>query len=47
MDVEIRPEPPDDVRAAILAALRRAGADERESPWWRAGVEVDAVDEGD
>lgn len=43
MELEIRPEPPEDVRVAIAEALRPA-IDGRpdaavESPWWRAGLE--------
>ncbi len=46
MELEIRPEPTEDVRAAIAAALRPAGApdavdgrDGAGSAWWRAGLE--------
>lgn len=36
---EITPEPSDDVRAAILAALELASRVEPESAWWRAGID--------
>jgi len=37
-ELDVTPEPPDEVAKAIAAALREdAAADE--SPWWRAGVE--------
>ena len=40
MEIEISPEPPDDVREALEAALREPRAGEQpESPWWRAGIE--------
>lgn len=44
MELEIRPEPPEDVRAAIAEALRAAAARSREEEeearaWWRAGLE--------
>ena len=43
MDVEIRPEPDDDERAAIVSALARAGVAEPrprsyDSPWRTAGL---------
>ncbi len=44
MELEVKPEPPKDVREAIRAALRRLEA-ERESAWWRAGVEESVRDE--
>ena len=37
-EIEIAPEPPDEVREAIVAALEQLDDDRRESPWWRAGV---------
>lgn len=44
MELEIRPEPPEHVRAAIAEALRAAAAERsREADegdaWWRAGLE--------
>src|SRR3954447_22903042 len=41
VDVAIEPEPPEPVRRAILAAIAEVD-DERNSVWWRAGIE-DAV----
>jgi hypothetical protein len=43
MDVEIRPEPDDDERGAIVSALARAGVAEPtppgyDSPWRAAGL---------
>jgi hypothetical protein len=46
VDVEITPEPSDEERQAILAALRVEAA-EHASPtlWWRAGLEPDDDEE--
>jgi len=45
MELDIRPDPPEDVRAAIETALRLAAErDGARSAWWRAGLE-DAVRE--
>jgi hypothetical protein len=41
MEVEIRPEPPEPVRDAIVAAIALAHAGEAEDPWWRAGLTDD------
>jgi hypothetical protein len=38
MELDVRPEPPEPVRRAILAALEQASEREPESAWWRAGV---------
>ena len=41
MELDIRPDPPEDVRAAIEDALRLAAErDDARSAWWRAGVEA-------
>jgi len=37
MDVEISPEQPDEVAAAVAAAL--AGPVPAPDPWWQAGLE--------
>jgi len=37
MDVELAPEQPDEVAAAIVAAL--AGPAPLRDPWWQAGIE--------
>lgn len=39
VDAAIEPEPLEDVRQAILAALETAGRVDPESAWWRAGIE--------
>ena len=44
MDVELAPEPPADVRRAIVQALAAVREDGLESAWWRAGVEEAAED---
>jgi hypothetical protein len=44
VDAEVTPQPEPDERDAIEAALR--GADPPEpSPWWRAGLGLDAEDD--
>jgi hypothetical protein len=45
MEVEIRPEPPEDVRRAIELALAAAAVGERVSPWWQAGIEESLDDD--
>lgn len=48
MDVEITPEPTEEERAAILAALARLPAKEdgaRLRAWWEAGVREAVEDE--
>jgi hypothetical protein len=37
VELDVRPEPPEPVRRAIVAALA-ATADESPSAWWRAGL---------
>ena len=37
MELDVRPEPPEPVRRAIVAALA-ATEGERPSAWWRAGL---------
>jgi hypothetical protein len=37
--LEVRPEPTEDARQALAAALEAARRAEPESLWWRAGVE--------
>jgi glucose-6-phosphate dehydrogenase assembly protein OpcA len=40
VQIEVTPEPPDDVHEAIEAALRPLlEPEEPESAWWRAGLE--------
>lgn len=46
MQIEVTPEPPDDVRKAIEAALRAVREpEEPESMWWRAGLEQGLAEE--
>jgi hypothetical protein len=45
VELEIRPDPPEDVRRAIAAALEASREAERESAWWRAGVGETLADE--
>jgi hypothetical protein len=48
VELEIRPEPTAEERAAIVEAVRRAlgeAARVRVDPWWQAGVR-DEADEG-
>jgi hypothetical protein len=37
VELDVRPDPPEQVRRAIAAALA-ATAEERPSDWWRAGL---------
>jgi hypothetical protein len=39
VELEIRPDPPDEVRRAIAAALESSRDGGPESAWWHAGVE--------
>jgi hypothetical protein len=47
VELEIRPDPPDEVRRAIAAALESSREGEPESAWWRAGVDESLADEED
>ena len=38
MEIDVRPEPPEPVRRALVAALEAVRAEQAESAWWRAGV---------
>lgn len=39
MDWEIQPKLDDDVEAVLLAAVEDELAEDRESAWWRSGLE--------
>lgn len=40
MEIELTPEPPDEVGEAVAAALARALAEDGDpGPWWRQGLE--------
>ncbi len=39
MDVELTPEQPDEVAAAIAAALSEPAQAPGPGPWWQAGLE--------
>lgn len=45
VELDVRPEPPEEVRAALEAALLVDG-EQPPSAWWRAGVD-EAVDGGE
>ncbi len=48
VEVDIRPEPTSEERAAIIAALRALAAEadwDRVSPWWRQGLEESLDDD--
>ncbi len=45
MELEIRPQPPEPVRRAIIEALATVEKREPESAWWRAGVDETAAGE--
>jgi hypothetical protein len=38
IELEFRPDPPEPVRRAIVAALEAVREDEEADAWWRAGV---------
>jgi hypothetical protein len=39
MELEIRPEPPEQAARAIEQALQAASTQPPESAWWRAGID--------
>lgn len=46
MELDVRPDPPEDVRAALAAALDDDADGAPTSPWWRAGIEESVGDAG-
>ena len=44
MEIDVRPEPPEPVRRAIIAALEAARDGDGVSAWWRAGLPGDQDD---
>jgi hypothetical protein len=46
MDVELSPEPSEEIAGALVAAIERALAGDGEpGPWWRAGLEENLASE--
>ena len=45
MALEVRPEPADEVRAAIAQALRAADREPGGGRWWRAGLAESVQDD--
>jgi hypothetical protein len=44
VEIDVRPEPPEPVRRAILAALESARETDGVPAWWRAGIAGDQDD---
>jgi hypothetical protein len=45
MELEIRPDPPEDVRRAIAAAIAASREADPGSAWWRVGVDETLADD--